>query len=685
MSTVLAPPPVDPQVPATASAEAPDTRRLPTNAYTPLAPGEAYRPVVPPAASLPEVTRRSVLYGVIFCVVFTVASAYSGLKVGQVMEAAIPISILAIGLARLYQRRSSLLENVIITGVGGVSGPLVAGAIFTLPALYILKLDPHPLQTVFICLAGGCLGVLFLIPLRRYFVREMHGLFPYPEATAITEVLVTGERGGSQAKLLLQATAISGVYDLLVTTFHPWREFVTLRFLSPMKALAERGRVVFNFDAVAFILGLGYVMGLRSSMILCAGGFLSNFVLVPLIWMIGQHTGDAAVYPGVVPIAQMSAEQIFRGYVRFVGVGAIAAAGIFGIVKSRRIVAGSFGIAVRAFRAGTESSLERTDRDIPVMSILIGVIVSALGAALFFGSLRPSPAVLVTGLLLMLVFSFFFASVAANAIATTARNPVSGMTMLTIIVSSVVLLQFGVSGTTGMFFVMAIAGMVCTALSLSGQMITDLKTGYWLGSTPAAQEKVKFLGILVSAVAAGLTIVLLASTFQFGEAAPGDPRPVLPAPQAAIMKALVEGFMSRQPVAYILFGAGAMIAVILEMLGVPALIFALGMYLPLELNTPALVGGYLAYLVDRRAGRVGGERGHTITERGVVIASGLMAGGALGGVFGAALRLIPGYSEDWIRSPFYDTVAISETVSAVLFIGLCLYVWRGSLRQPKEA
>jgi putative OPT family oligopeptide transporter len=679
-----APPPVK-APPAAGRDDAPDAISLPANAYKALAPGEPYRPLVPAATVLPELTPRSVGYGLFFCVVFTIASAYSGLKVGQVMEAAIPISILAIGLARLHSRRSSLLENVIITGVGGVSGSLVAGAIFTLPALYILHLDPHPLQTVFICLAGGCLGVLFLLPLRRYFVREMHGTLPYPEATAITEVLVTGEKGGSQARLLLQATAISGVYDLLVTTFHPWREYVTLRFLAPVRELAERARVAFSFDAIAFILGLGYVMGLRSSMLLCAGGFLSNFVLVPLIWMIGQHTGDATVYPGRLPIAAMSAEQIYRSYVRFVGVGAIAAAGIFGIVKSRRVVASSFGIALRAFRSGGEARMERTDRDISVMSMLIGVVLAALGAGVFFGSLGPSPLVLSVGLLLTLVFSFFFASVAANAIATTARNPVSGMTMLTIIVSSIVLLRFGLGGTTGMFFVMAIAGMVCTALSLSGQMITDLKTGYWLGSTPAAQEKVKFLGIAVSAVAAGLTVVLLARTFQFGEAAPGDLRPVLAAPQASLMKALVEGFMSRQPVAYVLFGIGAVVAVILEMLGVPALIFALGMYLPLELNTPALVGGYLAYLVDRRAGRIGGASGRRVAERGVVIASGLMAGGALGGVFGAALRLLPGFSEDWIRTPFYDVVPVSETIAAVCFVALCIYVWRGSLREPKGA
>ncbi len=661
--------------------DAPDTRSLPANAYIPLPPRETYRPLVPPAARLPEGTGRSVGWGLLLCAIFTVASAYSGLKVGQVMEAAIPISILAIGLARTYARRSSLLENVIVTGIGGVSGALVAGAIFTLPALYILKLDPHPLQTVFICLAGGCLGVLFLIPLRRYFVREMHGELPYPEATAITEVLVTGEKGGSQAKLLLQATAIAGIYDLLATTFHVWREFVDFQFVPVFRSLAERARVVLSFDAVAFILGLGYVMGLRSSMILCAGGFTSNLVLVPLIWMIGRGAPDLVVYPGALPIAQMTAAQIFRGYVRFMGVGAIATAGIFGIIKSLKVVAGSFSIAVRAFRHGEAAGVERTDRDIPVTAILTGVVVSTLAAGAFFGSLGPSLLVVLVGLALTLVFSFFFTSVAANAIATTARNPVSGMTMLTIIVSSVVLLRFGLSGTTGMFFVMAIAGMVCTALSVSGQTITDLKTGYWLGSTPATQEMVKFLGVIAAALAAGLTIVMLAQTFQFGEAVGGDARPVLPSPQAAIMKSLVEGFMSQQKVAYILFGAGAVLALVMEMLGAPALIFALGMYLPLELNTPALVGGFLVHFLDGKAVREGRPR---IRERGIVIASGLMAGGALGGVFGAALRLVPGFTEDWIKAPFYEHAPVSQTVSALLFVALCVYVWLGSSKKVEE-
>ncbi len=665
--------------------DAPDTRSLPPNAYLPLAPGEEYRPVVPAATTMPEATVRSVGWGLFLCVIFTVASAYSGLKVGQVMEAAIPISILTIGLARTYRRRSTLLENVIVTGVGGVSGSLAAGAIFTLPALYILKLDPHPLQTVFICLAGGCLGALFLIPLRRYFVRETHGQFPYPEATAITEVLVTGEKGGSQAKLLLQATGIAGVYDFLATTFHVWHEFVDFQFVPVMRSLAERAKVVVSFDAVAFILGLGYVMGLRSSLILCSGGFLANFVLVPVIWMIGRQLGDTAVYPAAIPIAEMTASQIFRGYVRYIGVGAIATAGIFGILKSLRIIVGSVSIAARTFRQGEAHAQERTDRDIPIVTILVGAILSTLAAGAFFSTLGQSLLVVLVGLTLTLLFAFFFTSVAANAIATTARNPISGMTMLTIIVSSIVLLRFGVSGTSGMFFVMAIAGVVCTALSISGQFVTDLKTGYWLGSTPAAQQKVKFLGIAVAAVSAGLTIVLLARAFQFGEAAPGDPRVVLPAPQAAIMKSLVEGFMSQQPVAYILFGAGAVIAVMMEMLGVPALIFALGMYLPLELNTPALVGGFLAHFLGKRAEATGGERGAGIRERGIVIASGLMAGGALGGVFGAALRLIPGYTEDWLKSPFYDNVGVSQTVSALLFVGLCLYVWYGSVRKPREA
>lgn len=659
--------------------DAPESTSLPDSAFVEMPPGESYRPLVPPESSPPETTARSVGWGLFLCVLFTIASAYSGLKVGQVMEAAIPISILAIGLARVYSRRSSLLENVIITGIGGVSGSIVAGAIFTLPALYTLQLNPHPVQSIFICLSGGCLGVLFLIPLRRYFVREMHGKFPYPEATAITEVLVTGEKGGSQAKLLLQATALSAVYDFFVTTFQVWRETVDFQFIPTVKTIAEKARIVLRFDAVAFILGLGYVMGLRSSMILCAGGVLSNLVLVPLIFMIGRNF-PTAVYPAKMAIGQMSPEQIYRSYVRLIGVGAIATAGIFGIIRSLKIVAGSFSVAVRAFRHGDESGLERTDRDVSVMSILLGAVLSTLAIALFFGSLHPTIPVLVIGLVLTLVFSFFFASVAANAIATTARNPVSGMTMLTIILSSVVLLRFGISGTTGMFFIMAIAGIVCTALSVSGQTITDLKAGYWLGSTPAAQEKVKFLGVIAASFAAALTIVMLARVFQFGEQAPGDARSVLAAPQAAIMKTLVESFINRQPVAYILFGAGSMIAVVMEMLGVPALIFALGMYLPLELNSPALVGGFLAHLVNKRSDREGGVRGRTMRERGVIIASGLMAGGALGGVFGAALRLFPWYSEEMIRTPFYGNDSVSQIVSLVFFLSLCAYVYFDSLK-----
>jgi putative OPT family oligopeptide transporter len=662
-----------------------ETKSLPENAYTPLKNGEVYQPMVSPGTSPPEATLRAVGWGIVFCVLFTIASAYSGLKVGQVMEAAIPISILAIGLARMYRRRFTILENVIVTGIGGLAGSIVAGAIFTLPALYILNLDPHPAQTVFICIAGGCLGVLFLIPLRRYFVREMHGRFPYPEATAIAEVLVTGEKGGAQARLLLEATLIASIYDFFVTTFQVWREFINFQFIPVVRNLADRAKVVFSFDAISFILGLGYVMGLRSSMVLCAGGVLSNFILVPLIWMIGRNMPDLVVYPATAPIIGMTAGQIFRNYVRFIGVGAIATAGIFGIIKSLRIVAGSFAIALRSFRGRKEQGAERNDRDIKVTTILVGIILSAIGEAIFLGQLGASFPAVLAGLALSLLFSFFFTSVAANAIATTARNPVSGMTMLTIIISSVVLLRFGLSGTTGMFFVMAIAGMVCTALSTSGQAITDLKTGYWLGSTPAAQERVKFLGVIAASIAAGLTIVLLAKAYQFGDATAGDLRAVLPAPQASIMKALVEGFMSQQPIAYILFGAGAMTALLIEMLGAPALVFALGMYLPLELNTPALVGGFIAHWIGKKSEKVGGRPGAAIRERAVVIASGLMAGGALGGVLGASLRLLPWYSEDRIKTPFYDHELTSQGISIVLFLGLCLYLWFNSVRKVKEA
>jgi putative OPT family oligopeptide transporter len=661
-----------------------ESKSLPANAYVPLKEGEVYAPMIPADQHPPETTPRAIIWGLFLCIIFTVASAYSGLKVGQVMEAAIPISILAIGLARVYRRRSTILENVIITSIGGVSGSVVAGAIFTLPALYTLKLSPHPVQTIFICLAGGLLGVLFLIPLRRYFVRETHGEFPYPEATAITEVLVTGERGGSQAKLLLQATGIAAVYDFFVTTFLVWREYVDFQFIPTMRDLAERAKMVVRFDAVAFILGLGYVMGLRSSMILVAGGVLANFVMVPLIFMIGSTVLEP-VYPATKPIGLMTAGEIFRNYVRFMGVGAIATAGIFGIIKSMRIIAGSFSIALKAFRHGEAHVTERTDRDMSIVTILAGVVVGAIGIAIFFGTLRPSAIVLVAGLLLTLFFAFFFTSVAANAIATTARNPVSGMTMLTIIISSVVLLYFGLSGTTGMFFVMAIAGMVCTALAVSGQTITDLKTGYWIGSTPSAQEKVKFLGVIAAAIVVGLVIVMLAQVFQFGEQAPGDMRPVLAAPQASIMQALVQGFMNREPIAWILFAAGALVTLAVEMLGAPALIFALGMYLPLELNTPALVGGFLAHLVTKRSEKAGGERGRTMRERGVIIASGLMAGGALGGVFGAALRLFPWYAEERIKTPFYDNDFVSQLVSILLFTGLCIYLWIESMRKPKSS
>jgi putative OPT family oligopeptide transporter len=662
----------------------PETTSLPENAYRPLKPGETYSPIIQAAMRAPELTARAILWGIFFCVIFTVASAYSALKVGQGMEASIPISILAIGLARMYKRRSSLLENVILTGTGGASAAVVAGAVFTIPALYILHLSPNPIQTVFICLAGGCLGVLFIIPLRRFFVREMHGQFPFPEATAITEVLVTGERGGSQAKLLLQATCIAGVYDFFVTTFHVWRETINLQFIPVLRTLADRGRMVFNFDAIGFILGLGYVMGLRSAIVFCAGGVLSNFVLVPLIWFLGSHV-NSPVYPGTVPVSAMTAGQIYSSYVRYIGVGAIATAGIFGVAKSLRVIAGSFSIALRAFqprsaRTQTAADFARTDRDISMVTILLGIVLSALAVAIFFSRFQVSWTILIWGLALTLLFAFFFASVAANAIATTANNPASGMTMLTVIITSVVLVRFGLSGTTGMFFVMAIAGMVCTALCVSGQFITDLKTGYWLGNTPAAQEKVKFIGILAAAAAAGLTIVLLAHTFQFGEQAVGDMRPVLAAPQASIMKALVVGFMSRQPVTYLLFGVGVLMTVVLEMLGKSSMVFALGMYLPLSLTTPILTGGILSHFVHRRAEKTGGDAGHGISERGVILASGLMAGGALGGVLGAALRLVPGFRENLIQTPFYAIDPISQSVSALLFIGLCAYVWRGSIK-----
>jgi putative OPT family oligopeptide transporter len=662
-----------------------ETKSLPTNAYQPLKEGELYVPLVPASTALPEITWRAILWGTLLCVIFSVASAYSALKVGQGMEAAIPISILAIGLARMYKRRSTVLENVILTGIGAASGSVVAGAVFTIPALYILHLDPHPVQTIFICLAGGCLGTLFLIPLRGYFVREQHGKLPFPEATAITEVLVTGEKGGAQAKLLLQATCIAAIYDFFVTTFHVWKEYLNFQFVPMMKSLAERQRMVFNFDAIGFILGLGYVMGPRIALIFCAGGVMVNFVMVPMIWFVGSHMGDLTVYPATIPISHMTAAEIYRYYVRYIGVGAIASAGLVGIIKSLRVVAGSFGIALHAFRHGETPHTDRTDRDIPIMAIILGVLVGSIAVAVFYGQLHVSWTVVLVGLALTLLFCFFFTTVAANAIAATANNPASGMTLLTVIVSAVVLLKFGLSGTTGMFFVMALAGMVCVALCVSGQFITDFKAGYWIGSTPAAQEKVKFIGVAAAAITAGLTIVMLAKAFQFGEAAPGDLRQVLVAPQASALKAIVEGFMSGQPAPYVLFGIGAMITVVLEMLHVSSMVFALGIYLPLQLTTPILVGGFVSHLVNKRAEKAGGERGRTITERGVIVAGGLMAGGALGGVIGAGLRLMPSFKEEWIQTPFYSNEPVSQMLSALCFIGLCLYLWFSSVKVKDAA
>jgi putative OPT family oligopeptide transporter len=380
----------------------------------------------------------------------------------------------------------------------------------------------------------------------------------------------------------------------------------------------------------------------------------------------------------------MSAAEIYRYYVRYIGVGAIAAAGLVGIIKSLRVVVGSFGIALHAFRHGEAPHMERTDRDIPIIAILLGVIVSALAVAVFYGQLHVSWTIVLVGLALTLLFSFFFTTVAANAIAATANNPASGMTLLTVIISAVVLLKFGLSGATGMFFAMALAAMVCVALCVSGQFITDLKAGYWIGSTPAAQEKVKFIGVVAAAITAGLTIVLLAKAFQFGEAAPGDLRQVLVAPQASAMKAIVEGFMSGQPAPYVLFGIGALITVVLEMLKVSSMVFALGIYLPLQLTTPILAGGFLSHFVNKRAEKQG-EAGRSITERGVIIAGGLMAGGALGGVFGAALRVLPNFREEMIQTPFYSNEPISQTISAIFFMALCLYVWFASVKGKQAA
>lgn len=656
------------------SNEKPNNGGLPANAYKELKPGEEYVPIMSPHIAFPEVTPYSVITGLVMAVVFSAAAAYLGLKVGQVFEAAIPIAILAVGLTTVLGKKGGMGQNVIIQSIGSSSGAVVAGAIFTLPGIYILGLQATFFQMFFASMLGGFLGILFLIPFRKYFVAEMHGKLPFPEGTATTEILVAGEKGGKQALILVVSGLIGGVYDFLVATFGTWSEIFTSRVIGFGEVLADKYKLVFRLNTSAAVVGLGYVIGLKYSTIIVAGSFLSYFVFVPLIAYFGADL-TVTIGSGVTSlIKDMSAELIFRNYVRHIGIGAIAMAGFIGIVRSSSVIRSAFSLAVKEILGGKnlESATLRTQRDLSMKIIVVGIILTAVVIFLFFmfGVVFNLIHALV-GLAIVMIMSFLFTTVAANAIAITGNNPVSGMTLMTLVLSSIILVSVGLTGPTGMVSALIIGGVVCTALSVAGSFVTDLKIGYWLGSSPYKQEKWKFVGAIISAATVVWIIALLDKIYGFAGGG-------LAAPQANAMAAIIQPLLSNQPAPWMLYIAGAVIALLLVMVKVPVLAFALGMYLPQEINTPLLVGGLLAHYVSTRSKDE--VLNSARRERGTLIASGFIAGGALMGVVSVIIR---SNGINWVMEEWFESNS-AEVLSFVMFSLLSLYVIWDSMRAKKE-
>lgn len=647
---------------------------LPENAYRELKPGEEYKPILPATAKPKEVTPYSVTMGLIMAVVFSAAAAYLGLKVGQVFEAAIPIAIIAVGVGNIFGKKNTLGQNTIIQSIGASSGVIVAGAIFTLPALYILGLEAEFYQIFLSSLFGGLLGIVLIIPFRKYFVKDMHGKLPFPEATATTEVLVSGEKKGNQAKVLAVSGLVGGLYDFVASTFGLWTETISTRIMGWGELVADKFKVVLKVNTGAAVLGLGYIVGLKYAAFICAGSFTVWFVLIPLISYFAPGM-TLPVGEGVLAVVgNMTPEELFFNYGRPLGIGGIAMAGIIGIIKSSKIIRQALGLAVKEL-TGKKSgeTAERTQRDLPMKTILT-VLIAVLVALVFFfqfGVLH-NWTFTVIALLLVFVISFLFTTVAANAIAIVGSNPVSGMTLMTLILSSLVLVSAGLSGTSGMTAAMIIGGVVCTALSMAGGFITDLKIGYWVGVTPAKQEKWKFLGAAVSAATVAGVMILLNKTYGFG------PDSQLVAPQANAMAAVIRPLMEGGETPWMLYFAGAVFALILTMIGVPALAFALGMFIPLDLNTPLLIGGLISWFVSTRSKDEALNKARK--DRGTLIASGLIAGGALMGVVSAILK----YMEvDWQMTAWIGTSGASIT-AVLVYIALIAYVVWDAKRAKKE-
>lgn len=652
---------------------------LPDNAFRPLNEGEEYEPLMKPTVQYREVTPWSIVWGLLMAVIFSAATAYLGLKVGQVFEAAIPITIIAVGVSGATHRKDPLGENIIIQSIGACSGMIVAGAIFTLPALYILQhkypeLTVNFLQVFLSSLLGGILGILFLIPFRKYFVKDMHGKYPFPEATASTQVLISGERSGSQAKPLLVAGIVGGLFDFAVAAFGAWNENFTSRCCELGTTIADKAKLVFSINTSAALLGMGYIVGLKYAAIICAGSVAVWWIIVPAISLIFpdmtivEATPDAAA----ITAANASPEQLF-GYAKSIGIGGIAMAGIIGVIKSWGVIKSAFTLVGKIFKGNSEAEdAPRTQRDLSMKIIAIGSLITIIVTALFFyfdvmgGNLLFT----IVGILIVAIIAFLFTTVAANAIAIVGSNPVSGMTLMTLILSSIIMVVVGLKGTGGMVAALIMGGVVCTALSSAGAFITDLKIGYWLGATPKKQETFKFLGILVSAATVGGVIMILNKAYGFTP----DNSDVMAAPQARAMAAVIEPLMSGQGAPWLLYGIGAVISIVLTMCGVSALAFALGMFIPLQLNLPLIVGGLVNWYVNSRSSDV--SLNQRRNEKGTLLASGFIAGGALMGVVSAGMQ----FGGLNFANAAYLSSPISQVVSLIAYVALIIYLAKASLK-----
>ena len=648
-------------------------KSLPENACRELRDGESYVPLIPSELKKKEVTVWSVTIGLLMTILFSAAAAYLGLKVGQVFEAAIPIAILAVGLSSALKKVDSLSQNVFIQSIGACSGAVVAGSIFTLPAIYILGLEVNFLQMVMSSLLGGVLGILFLIPFRKYFVQEMHGKYPFPEATATTQVLISGESGGNSAKTLVTSGLVGGLYDFVVATFGAWAETVTTTVTHWGAVIAEKAKLVLKLNTGAAVLGLGYIVGLKYAFIICCGSFLVWLIIIPMMNLIWGGSVLDLMHTGITEtIGQMSADTIFKSYARHIGIGGIATAGIIGIIKSFGVIKSAVGITAKEFsRKGDGGKVEsaRTERDLSMKTVVFGIILTLLITFAFFacGGVVTNIWQALIGLLIVAVISFLFTTVAANAIAIVGTNPVSGMTIMTLIITAIVLVAAGLKGNAGMVAAMIIGGVVCTALSVAGAFITDLKIGYWIGTTPAKQEKWKFVGVAVAAVTVSGVMLILNKTYGFtGEGA-------LVAPQANAMAAVVQPMMNGGNAPWLLYGIGALIAIILTLFKVPALAFCLGMFIPIDLNLPLLIGGAVSWFVSTRSKDAALNTARQ--EKGTLIASGFIAGGALMGVVSTILKFA---DVDWFMIAW--NAKYGEAIAILPLIGLIIYMVRSSMK-----